>query len=202
MDIFKEIRERVEILEVCNILGIKLNRNYKAICPFHKEKTPSFSVSKRKNIFCCFGCGKKGDSITLVSEMLKISPLEAVKYLNSNLHLGLDLKAPTSYYEINKYKEKRNIEEEFKKWELKTYILICEYLHLLWRWQKEYEPKNIEEISDLYIEAMNNKDYIKYLIDEIFINGTNEDKIWFWKHERKWVRRIETRIRAIRAINE
>lgn len=58
MDIFQEIRNQVKILDVCNLLGISLNRNYKCLCPFpnHKEKTPSFSVSPSKNIFCCFGC--------------------------------------------------------------------------------------------------------------------------------------------------
>ena len=61
MDIFKEIRERADILKVCDVLGIKLNRSYKAICPFadHKEKTASFSISPSKNIFCCFRLRKE-----------------------------------------------------------------------------------------------------------------------------------------------
>lgn len=56
MDIFQETRDKVKILDVCNLLGIKLNKNYKCICPFpdHKEKTPSFSISVSKNIFYCF----------------------------------------------------------------------------------------------------------------------------------------------------
>ena len=56
MDIFKEVKSRVKIVDVCNLLGIKLNRNYKCLCPFHREKTPSFSVHPEKNIFSCFGC--------------------------------------------------------------------------------------------------------------------------------------------------
>ena len=54
MDIFKEVKSRVKIVDVCNLLGIKLNRNYKCLCPFHREKTPSFSVHPEKNIFSCF----------------------------------------------------------------------------------------------------------------------------------------------------
>ena len=82
MDIFKEVKKRASILDVCNLLNIKLNKNNMCLCVFHKERTPSFSVLPSKNIFCCFGCGKKGDSITLVSELLNISPLEAAMYIN------------------------------------------------------------------------------------------------------------------------
>lgn len=188
MDIFKEIRERANILQVCEVLGIKLNRNYKAICPFadHKEKTASFSISPSKNIFCCFGCGKKGNSITLVQELLGISPLESVKYINNNLGLGLELNASTSHFEINKYKEKRKKEEAFKRWELETFILLSKYLRLLKRWK---DIKDLE--SELYVEACKQLDYIEYIINEIFIEGTNEDKIWFWKNERNFVKKIK-----------
>ena len=56
MDIFKEVKERVDILKVCDLLGIKLNRSYMSICPFQKKKkkTASFSVSPSKQIFKCF----------------------------------------------------------------------------------------------------------------------------------------------------
>ena len=199
MDIFKEVRERADILQVCDVLGIKLNRNHKAICPFddHKEKTASFSISSSKNIFKCFGCGKKGDSITLVQKLLNISPLESAKYINYHLGLGIDAEKPSSYFEINKYKQKRKMEEMFKKWELETFIIITDYLRLLEEWKK---IKDIE--NDLYIEALKQIDYVEYIVDEIFLNGTNEDKIWFWKNERKWVKSIETRVRTIRTADE
>ena len=201
MDIFKEVRERANILEVCDVLGIKLNKNHKAICPFadHNEKTASFSISPSKNIFCCFGCGKKGNSITLVQKLLNISPLESAKYINYHLHLGLDAERPSNYLEINKYKQKRKTEQKFKEWELQTFILLTDYLHILWKWEREEKPKQPEdEVSDLFVEALQQKDYIEYIIDSIFIEGTNEDKIWFWKHEKKIINRIRNKMSTLK----
>lgn len=202
MNLIREVKERANIVKVAELYGLKLNRAYKCVCPFHKEKTASLSISPQKQIWKCFGCGKGGDSISLVSELLNINALEAAKSINYTLGLGLDPNQKSNYFEINKYKNKQKTEEIFKQWENKTFQLLCDYLHLLWKWEEEKAPKNMEEEpDDLFVEAMHNKDYIDYLIDSIFINGTNEDKIWFWKHEKKVVRRIETRVRTFRAIN-
>ena len=202
MSLIREVKERANIVKVAELYGLKLNRAYKCVCPFHKEKTASLSISPQKQIWKCFGCGKGGDSISLVSELLNINALEAAKSINYTLGLGLDPNQKSNYFEINKYKNKQKTEEIFKQWENKTFQLLCDYLHLLWKWEKEKAPKNMEEDpDDLFVEAMHNKDYIDYLIESIFINGTNEDKIWFWKHEKKVVRRIEARVRTFRAIN-
>lgn len=203
MSLIREVKERVDIVKVAEYYGLKLNRAYKCVCPFHKEKTASLSISPSKKIWKCFGCGKGGDVISLVSELLNINALEAAKSINRTLGLGLDAEKPSSYLEINKYKQRRKTEEMFKKWENKTFQLLCDYLHLLWRWEEENVPISPnEDISDLFVEAMHNRDYIQYLLDDIFINGSNEDKIWFWKHEKKVVKKIETRIRAFRTIRK
>lgn len=203
MSLIREVKERVDIVKVAEYYGLKLNRAYKCVCPFHKEKTASLSISPSKQIWKCFGCGKGGDVISLVSELLNINALEAAKSINRTLGLGLDAEKPSSYLEINKYKQRKKTEEMFKKWENKTFQLLCDYLHLLWRWEEENVPISPnEDISDLFVEAMHNRDYIQYLLDDIFINGSNEDKIWFWKHEKKVVKRIETRIRAFRTIRK
>lgn len=203
MSLIREVKERVDIVKVAEYYGLKLNRAYKCVCPFHKEKTASLSISPSKQIWKCFGCGKGGDVISLVSELLNINALEAAKSINRILGLGLDAEKPSSYLEINKYKQRKKTEEMFKKWENKTFQLLCDYLHLLWRWEEENVPISPNEnISDLFVEAMHNRDYIQYLLDDIFINGSNEDKIWFWKHEKKVVKRIETRIRAFRTIRK
>ncbi|MDR2065738.1 MAG: DNA primase [Prevotellaceae bacterium] len=59
----------------------KRGANYTACCPFHDEKTPSFSVSKSKGIFKCFGCGKAGNAVSFVQLHENISYVEALKYI-------------------------------------------------------------------------------------------------------------------------
>ena len=200
MNLIREVKERADIVKVAEYYGMKLNRAYKCICPFHKEKTASLSISPQKQIWKCFGCGKGGDVISLVSELLNINALEAAKSINNTLGLGLDAEKPSNYLEINKYAERRKTEKAFKEWELKTFILLTDYLHLLWKWEKEERPKHPDdEVSDLFVEALQQRDYIEYIVDTIFLEGTNEDKIWFWKYEKKVVRRIESRVRTFRS---
>ena len=55
--------------------------NYLGLCPFHNEKTPSFTVSPSKEIFKCFGCGKVGNSVNFIMEHEHLTYPEALKYL-------------------------------------------------------------------------------------------------------------------------
>jgi DNA primase len=64
--------------------------NYKACCPFHDEKSPSFMVSPAKNIFKCFGCGKSGDPIHFVMEHERLSYPEALKYLAGRYNIEIE----------------------------------------------------------------------------------------------------------------
>jgi len=201
MDLIKEVKQRADIIKVAEYYGLKLDRAYKCVCPFHKENTASFSISQSKQIFKCFGCGAGGDCITLVSKLLNINAYQSAISINNNLGLGLNPNQKITHFEINQYKVKKETEENFKKWENKTFILLCDYLHLLQDWKEEKAPLDAqEEVDDLFVEALHNENYIEYLLDEIFINGTNEDKIWFWKTQKRWVSKIESRVRTFRKI--
>ena len=81
----ERILDAVKIEEVIGDF-VSLRRrgaNYVACCPFHHEKTPSFSVSPAKGIFKCFGCGKAGSAVTFVMEHEQMSYVEALKYLGN-----------------------------------------------------------------------------------------------------------------------
>ncbi len=59
----------------------KTGSNYVGLCPFHNEKTPSFTVSESKQLFHCFGCGEGGDVISFIMKIENLSFVEAVKFL-------------------------------------------------------------------------------------------------------------------------
>jgi DNA primase len=69
--------------------------NLLGLCPFHNEKTPSFTVSPSKGIFKCFGCGKGGNSINFIMEHEHLSYPEALKYLARKYHIEIEEKEQT-----------------------------------------------------------------------------------------------------------
>lgn len=83
--LLEKIKTSVDIVELIKeYIPLKqAGRNFKAICPFHREKTPSFMVSPEKQIFHCFGCGAGGDSVTFLMKHEKLNFGEAVRMLAS-----------------------------------------------------------------------------------------------------------------------
>ena len=61
--------------------------NYLGLCPFHNEKTGSFTVSPAKGIFKCFGCGKGGNAVHFIMEHEQLSYVDALKYLAKKYHI-------------------------------------------------------------------------------------------------------------------
>ena len=82
-DILDQVRTANDIVDVIG-MDVPLRRsgsNYVGLCPFHNEKTPSFSVSRPKQMFYCFGCHRGGNVITFVEEYHNMGFTEAVNYL-------------------------------------------------------------------------------------------------------------------------
>lgn len=182
----KEVKNRADIVKVAKYFGLNINRANKCICPFHKEDHASFSISPNKQIYTCFGCGKSGDVITLVQELLNINAYESAKQINNLFCIGVDFGKKISKLEIQKYQAKQKALEEFKKWKNETFQLLCDYLHYL---------KKKTNLEETYKEI----DYIDYCID-IFIYGTEEDKLWFWKHNGRVVDRCKNKMKILEKI--
>ena len=89
--ILEELKDRIDIVDLISeyIDLNKSGKNYLGLCPFHQEKTPSFSVSPEKNFFHCFGCGEGGDGITFVMKKENMDFLEAVTYLCDKYGISL-----------------------------------------------------------------------------------------------------------------
>jgi DNA primase len=82
--------------------------NYLGLCPFHNEKTPSFTVSPAKGIFKCFGCGKGGNSVNFIMEHEHLSYPEALKWLAKKYHIEIEEKEATPE-EIAKQNERESM---------------------------------------------------------------------------------------------
>lgn len=86
------ILSKIDILDVVGGF-VKLKKrgaNYLGLCPFHNEKTPSFTVSPSKEIYKCFGCGKSGNTISFIMEHEKYSYVEALKWLANRYHVEVE----------------------------------------------------------------------------------------------------------------
>lgn len=102
-DIFETVKNNVKIAEVVEDYGVQLNYQGQGLCPFHKEKTPSFSVKREDNIFKCFGCGESGDAITFVAKLKGIEPIEAARELAEKYHIAIEEKKTGKPATITEY---------------------------------------------------------------------------------------------------
>jgi len=88
----QEILGRIDIIDIIGGF-VKLKKrgaNYLGLCPFHNEKTPSFTVSPSKEIYKCFGCGRSGNSISFIMEHEKYSYVEALKWLANKYGIEIE----------------------------------------------------------------------------------------------------------------
>jgi DNA primase len=122
----EQITNRIDIIDVVSEF-VKLKKrgaNYLGLCPFHNEKTPSFTVSPSKEIYKCFGCGKSGNTITFLMEHEKYTYIEALKWLAQRYNVEIEETAVTdevkqhqqvaeSLYAINNFAQKFFTEQLF-----------------------------------------------------------------------------------------
>lgn len=88
---FEEVKKAVTVEEVLSHFGVAVkwrDRPYFVLCPFHREKKPSFYVDVRDQLGYCFGCGRGGDVISIAMEFLNTGPFEAASYLAQTFAAG------------------------------------------------------------------------------------------------------------------
>ena len=101
--LIEDIKSSTNIVDVIGEV-VSLNRagrNYLGLCPFHKEKTPSFNVIEDRQFYHCFGCGKSGDVFKFLEEYRQISFQESVKVLADRLGIAVTIDAPRQAQQQN-----------------------------------------------------------------------------------------------------
>ena len=175
-----------QIFESCRIEEVvssylpdlkKKGTNYWACCPFHNEKTPSFSVSPTKGIYKCFGCGKGGNSINFVMEMGGLSYPEALKELALKYNIEIEEKELTpdqldkenkrdGIYLISSYANKFFQEQLWQTEEGK--IIGLSYFkqrgfsnETIKKFQLGFSPKQKDAFSKLAIKNLYQKEFLE-----------------------------------------
>lgn len=164
-----EIKRTLAFRDVTESYGVQYH-NGKALCPFHSEKTGSFSI--KNNYGTCYGCNWHGDILDFVQDYFNLDFKDAITKLNDDFRLGLDIGSPLSR------EDKKRIEAERKRIEAEQSeksAQKAEDLRQIERLIRQYEfcerilKKPIQDIRDLtpdVVWALKNKDKINYLMDE------------------------------------
>jgi DNA primase len=94
----RELKDRISIVEVVSRVAAvkKAGSRFKALCPFHQEKSPSFHLNAEEGLYKCFGCGKSGDVISFVMETERLNFSEAVEQLAARFNIALEYEENSS----------------------------------------------------------------------------------------------------------
>lgn len=126
----QQILSRIDIIEIVGSF-IKLKKrgaNYLGLCPFHGEKSPSFTVSPAKEIYKCFGCGRSGNTISFIMEHEKYSYVEALRWLAAKYNV--------------------EVEETAVSPEVKQQQLVADSLFIVNGFARDYFTKNLFESEE------------------------------------------------------
>src|SRR5699024_2651352 len=125
--VIDDIREKTNIVDIVGqyVQLKKSGKNYTGLCPFHNEKTPSFSVAEDKQFYYCFGCGEGGNVFTFIQEIEGISFTEAVLKVADMENIPID----DSYRHLSTTNDDLNSRSEEHTSELQSrFDLVCRLL--------------------------------------------------------------------------
>ena len=176
MDQAEEIKNKLDIVDVIReYISLKpAGINFRALCPFHREKSPSFMVSPEKQIFHCFGCGKGGDVFTFVQEIEGINFVEALRTLASKAGVTLQRQDPKLSSQKNRLLDAMETAESYYHQQLLENPEandVRKYLadrgltkETIVEWKIGYSPDSWDDL----IKLLNQKGYSD---NEIFLAG-------------------------------
>ena len=173
--IIDSVRDAVNIVDVINryVSLKKSGRNYMGLCPFHKEKTPSFSVHPEKQIYKCFGCGVGGNVFGFLMEYEHITFFDAVKRLAEEAGIKIELKekSPEVESENERLYEANEIAQNFFYRKLSESKNVLEYLNKRGIKEDSVERFKLGLAPDAWDSLVNHIQHFKYPIDTLLKLG-------------------------------
>ena len=161
-----------------------------ACCPFHDDKNPSMKVDQR---FHCFGCGEDGDVIDFTAKLFNLSPKEAAEKLAQDFGLIYDSQAPPR----RRYVRQKNEAQKFREDRQRCYRVLSDYYYLLKKWEADRSPRTPEEEPHpRFVEAIQKKAYVEYLLDLFLYESEEEQKAWIAEHTAE-ITHLERRLKIM-----
>ena len=174
--VFEVVKQSLTVREAAELYGIAVGRGGMACCPFHDDRHPSMKVDTR---FHCFGCGADGDVIDFTARLYDLSPKEAAEKLAQDFGLSYDSKAPLRRSYVRQKTEAQVRKEKREH----GWRVLTDYYHLLRKWEADYSPKTPDEDPHpRFLEAVQKKDYMVYLLDTFLDSSTEEQDQWIAEH--------------------
>lgn len=188
--VFEVVKQSVTVREAAELYGIAVGRSGMACCPFHDDRHPSMKVDTR---FHCFGCGADGDVIDFTARLYDLSPKEAAEKLAQDFGLSYDSKAPPRRSYVRQKSEAQARKEKREH----GWRVLTDYYHLLRKWEADYSPKTPDEDPHpRFLEAIQKKDYMGYLLDTFLDSSTEAQDQWIAEHTAE-ISAIEGRVKIM-----
>lgn len=196
MSIFEEVKSQLNIRQVVEFYGFKVNRANQFICPFHNDHKPSASI--KNDYFNCFVCGAGGDLITFTAKLHGLSNIDACKKLDQDFHLGLSQQPVSHIDRLKADRERAKRQAELKRQkEIENLIqhtgnVLADYHCYLWQGIHLYPYEHIR-----HIRALQELTQATYYL-ECYDSNPKEFSIAF----RKQVDKVERRLHQWHNENE
>ena len=189
-NVFEAVKQSVSTREAAAFYGIEVKRNGMACCPFHDDKNPSMKVDQR---FHCFGCGADGDVIDFTAKLFDLSPKEAAEKLAQDFGLIYDSQAPPR----RRYVRQKTEAQKFREDRQRCYRVLSDYYYLLKKWEADRSPRTPEEEPHpRFVEAIQKKPYVEYLLDLFLYESEEEQKAWIAEHTAE-ITHLERRLKIM-----
>ena len=190
-NVFETVKQSVTIREAAERYGIEVKRGGMACCPFHDDKNPSMKLNEE--YFYCFGCGATGDVIDLTARLYNLSPKEAAEKLAQDFGLIYDSQAPPRRNYVHQKTEARKFREDRQR----CYRVLSDYYYLLKKWEADRSPRTPEEEPHpRFVEAIQKKPYVEYLLDLFLYESEEEQKAWIAEHTAE-ITHLERRLKIM-----
>ena len=189
-NVFEAVKQSVSTRDAAAFYGIEVKRNGMACCPFHDDKNPSMKVDQR---FHCFGCGADGDVIDFTAKLFDLSSKEAAEKLAQDFGLIYDSQAPPR----RRYVRQKTEAQQFREDRQRCYRVLSDYYHLLKKWGIDHSPRTPEEEPHpRFVEAIQKKTYVEYLLDLFLYESEEEQKAWIAEHTAE-ITHLERRLKIM-----